>query len=177
MRRESALDRRWIPAVFGTCLLLSALGCDDDEGNNEACERGCADDYLVAVDSCEEDATSCMGGCSAPDDVSCMWDCEDLEAECDFEMIMCMSGCPCMEASQSCISGCGQEDMDCFQACGNNYMDCAGPESPYTCITMCSPEKYGCVWDCEETAVDMPAYLDCRVDCHQAFTGCLADCT
>jgi len=163
-----------VTAIICSLLSLSALGCDDDE-SNASCERGCARDYLAAVDSCEDDATACMAGCSSPDDSSCMWDCDDLAMECDFEMIMCMSGCPCLEKVQDCATGCGQDDMDCYQTCSDKYLDCAGTDSAYNCINMCSPDKYSCLWDCEDTA-DMSDYLDCRADCHAGYTGCLGDC-
>jgi hypothetical protein len=170
------MSKLQILAALGCWTALSALGCDDDGGDNQSCESGCAADYASAVDSCEDDATACMAGCDSPDDVSCMWDCEDLDDECQFDMIMCMSGCPCLKSSQNCIAGCGSEDTDCYMECSERYLDCAGPNSPYMCTTYCPGDKASCLWDCEETAADMDEYLECRADCHQQLSDCLADC-
>ena len=163
-------------AVVGCLGLLFFFSCCDDEPSNVECEQSCVEKYAGAVDSCEENAATCMEDCSSPDDTSCMWDCEDYEFECNMAMFMCMSGCPCLEASQHCVLGCDTEDMDCLTACSDDYVDCAGVDSAYNCVSLCSSAKTGCVWACEDISTDMSGYLDCRAECHQTFKGCLDDC-
>lgn len=156
---------------------IAVAGCrSDDETDNQACESDCVARYAADLVGCGNAASECMAGCATPDDIDCMWDCEEHEDECAFDFIMCVAGCPCLERAQSCISKCGNDDQACLTGCADEYLDCGGTDSPYTCSTNCDAQKASCVWDCEDGAADMDAFLSCRDACADAQIQCLGEC-
>ncbi len=186
--------------AFALILLVGlGTGCKkDEEEDNQKCESECVGDYADGIESCTEDATECLAGCSGPDDIPCTWDCEDLQDECMFKLTICASRCPCAKDVASCArscpdygaceDACAEDDTacqndclteftNCASGCEEDYTDCAGEDSPYYCFTTdCQLTAFQCTSMCEQLAYSSQDFTDCRASCAEQIAACARDC-